>query len=262
MKSFLAVVFFFLMTSTHAQIVLETTYDYSTAVVKFDSYGYKYFLMDVPAAQCRIYNMDHSVFRSINCNVPEGYYLYDTKFLSETLFDTDPGIELLCTFYTYDETLKYYTYDSKIINEDGSLVYFIDGALYNYINQTGEQEYKLFSYCYDFSVWPERTWTQIFQLAGTAVAGSYINHSGTGLMANAFPNPADESVRLEYTLPSGVADGVLFLYDSRGRAVSRFDVDGHTDHLLLDISGYSNGVYHYFIQSGNQKSTPQKLVIQ
>ena len=49
------------------QLTLEQTYNYSVGVVKLETFGYKYFLMDVPNSQCRIYNMDHSLFKSINC---------------------------------------------------------------------------------------------------------------------------------------------------------------------------------------------------
>jgi hypothetical protein len=121
MKSILTfAVLLLIYTAGNAQVSLEKKYDYSTSVVEFETLGFKYFLMDVPNGQCRIYNPDHSLFKTINCNVPAGFYLYDIKFLSEKLFDSDAGIELLCTFYKYNETLQYYEYDSKIINEDGS----------------------------------------------------------------------------------------------------------------------------------------------
>jgi hypothetical protein len=101
-----------------AQVTLDKKYNFSTAVVSFETLGYKYFLMDVPNAQCRIYNADHSLFKTINCNVPSGYFLYDIKFLSEKLFDSDSGIELLCTFSKYYSTQNYYEYNSKIIRSE------------------------------------------------------------------------------------------------------------------------------------------------
>jgi len=250
-----------LSTAATAQVTLEKKYDYSTAVVEFETQGYKYFLMDVPKGECRIYNLDHSLFKTVNCNVPAGFYLYDIKFLSENLFDSDSEIELLCTFYRYDATLQYYEYDSKIIDENGSQLIFIDGSLYNYINKTGENKYKLFSYCYDFSVWPEKIWTNIFNLPGKPV----VNLQGVTEMPeinmNAFPNPAEGKVKMAYTLPEGVSEGNLLLYDNTGKLAARYIVDNHTDHLLLDVSGYQSGVYHYFIEYGGLKSPSKKLVI-
>lgn len=254
----LFLVFFIALT---AQVTLDKKYDYSTSVVKLETLGYKYYLMDVPNGECRLYNTDHSVYKTIICNVPSGFYLSDIKFMSEKLFDTDSGIELLCTFYKYNSAKAYYEYDSKIINDDGSQITFIDGALYNYINQTGENTYKLFSYCYDFSVFPEKVWTNIYSLPGTVVSAQLLNEKSPDILLNAFPNPASKSIKVAYSLPENVNQATLHLIDNSGRQVEQFIVDKHTDHLLLDVSRFQSGVYVYFIEYGNKKSAARKLVV-
>lgn len=262
MKSLFSIALFLLIyMAGSAQVSLEKTYDFSTAVVEFETLGYKYYLMDVPLAQCRIYNSDHSLFKTINCNVPAGFYLYDVKFLSEKLFDNDAGIELLCTFYKYSASPEYYEYDSKIMNEDGSQLTFIDGALYNYINKTGENTYKLFSYCYDFSVWPEKVWTNIYSLPGTPVVSTFLENEQPDFQLTAFPNPASSQLKVAYILPQEVREGTLSLFDNNGRLVRQFIIDNHTDHLLLNVSEYKSGVYHYFVEYGNKRSASQKLVV-
>jgi hypothetical protein len=262
MKPFLTTVMLLLIFAAgSAQVTLEKKYDYSTSVVEFETLGYKYYLMDVPNGQCRIYNLDHSLFKTINCNVPAGFYMSDVKFFSEKLFDNDAGIELLCTFYKYNASPEFYEYDSKIINEDGSQLTFIDGALYNYINQTGENTYKLFSYCYDFSVWPEKVWTNIYNLPGTPVVSAFLENGNENFNLKAFPNPASSQLKVAYTLPSEIREGTLFLFDNNGRQVQQFIIDNHTDHLLLDVSEYKSGVYHYFVEYGNKRSSSQKLVV-
>ena len=245
-----------------AQVTLEKKYDYSTSVVEFETLGFKYYLMDVPNGQCRIYNTDHSLFKTINCNVPSGFYLSDIKFLSEKVFDNDAGIELLCTFYRFNASPEYYEYDSKIINEDGSQVVFIDGALYNYIHETSENTYKLFSYCYDFSVSPEKVWTNIYSLPGTPVVSAFLENETPEFNLKAFPNPANNQLKVVYTLPPEVREGTLFLFDNNGKQIQRFIIDNHTDHLLLNVSDYKSGVYHYFVEYGNKRSPSQKLMVQ
>lgn len=217
--------------------------------------------MDVPLGQCRIYNTDHSLFKTISCNVPSGSYLSDVKFLSEKLFDTDAGIELLCIFYKYYSNTAYYEYDSKIINDDGSQMTFIDGALYNYINKTDENTYQLFSYCYDFSIFPERVWTNIYNLPGAVVFAQYLNEKSPDILLNAFPNPATQSLKVAYILPENISQGTLYLVDNAGRQVEQFIVDNHTDHLMLDVSTFQSGIYHYFIEYGNTKTPAKKLVV-
>jgi hypothetical protein len=217
--------------------------------------------MDVPLGQCRIYNTDHSLFKTINCNVPNGFYLSDITDLSETLFDTDPGIELLCTFYKYNTAKAYYEYNSKIINDDGSQMIFIDGSLYNYVNKTSENIWKLFSYYYDYSVSPEKVWTNIYSLPGSPVVNVVINPNNPEILLNAFPNPASQSLKVAYILPENISQATLPLIDNSGKQVEQFMVDSHTDHLMLDVSRYQSGVYHYFIEYGNTKTPAKKLMV-
>lgn len=262
MKTLILTAILFLTFSVlNAQVTLDQKYDYSTSVVKFETLGYKYYLMDVPSGQCRIYNTDHSLFKTINCGVPSGFYLSDIKFISENLFDSDSGIELLCTFYKYNTALAYYEYHSKIINEDGSQMTFIDGSLYNYINKTGENTWKLFSYCYDYSVSPEKVWTNIYNLPGNPAVSAILDPQNPEVIMNAFPNPATNSLKVAYKLPENINQAKLHLIDNSGKQVEQYIVDNHTDHLMFDVSRFQSGVYYYFIEYGNSKTAAKKLVI-
>jgi hypothetical protein len=241
-KLILTIAISLLILGVQAQVSLEQTYNYSTSIVKLETLGYKYYLMDVPRGECRIYNLDHSLNRTINCNVPSGFYLADVKFLSEKLFDNDDGIELLCSYYKYNNSGAYYQYSSKIINEDGSQITFINGALYNYINETDENTYKLFSYCYDYSSSPEKVWTNIYNLPGMVVSAQSFNDKSPDILLNAYPNPATQKVIIAYELPENINSGSLFLIDNNGRQVKQFVVDTHTDHLTLDVNEFSSGI--------------------
>lgn len=246
----------------HAQVTLNHRYDYSTSVVKLETLGYKYYLMDVPNGQCRLYNTDHSLFKTINCNVPSGFFLYDITYLSEKLFDTDAGIELICTFYKYNTNQSYYEYDSKIINDDGSQIQFIDGSLYNYINATADNTYKLFSYCYDYSSSPEKVWTNIYNIPALVVSALYLDDNKPEILLNAFPNPATNTLKVEYYLPENVNQATFHLFDNSGKQIDQFIIDKHTDHLMLDVNSYQSGVYHYFIEFGDERTASKKLIVQ
>lgn len=258
--SLLIAIFWF--SGTMAQVSLEHTYNYSATVVNFETLGYRYYLMDVPRAECRIYNMDHSLYKTISCQVPSGCYLLDVKFLSETLFDSDTGIELLYSYYKYNSGGDYYDYDSRIINEDGSLIVFIEGALYNYVNKTGDDTYKLFSYCYNFSSFPEVIWTNIYSLPGTPVLSALLFNSDTNWSLSGFPNPANETLKVAYSLPGNVFSATLHLIDQAGHPIEEFIVDSYSDHLDLNVSNLSSGVYFYFIESDGKRSETQKLIVQ
>ena len=78
---------------------------------------------------------------------------------------------------------------------------------------------------------------------------------------NAFPNPASQSVKVAYNLPENITNGILHLIDNNGRQVKQFIIDNHTDHLELDITQFTSGLYNYFIEYENTRSTSKKLVI-
>lgn len=263
-KSILNNLLLLLAATGYTQVTLEHTYNYSASLVKFETFGYKYYLMDVPGAQCRIYNLDHSLYKTISCNVPADSYLADVKCLSEKQFDNDEGVELVYTWYKYIPTTDsyYYEYGSSIINEDGSPLVTIPGARYVYINETGDNIWKLIAYCYDYSVWPERIWTNIYKLPGTPVY-SFLNESERyDEDLKAFPNPAVTTVKVAYDLPPEVREATFFLFDPNGKLVRQFLVDSHTDHLLLDVSAYPAGMYHYYLEYNNKRSKSEKLLMQ
>ncbi len=265
MKRFILNALLLLATLTSfSQITLEHTYNYSTSVVKLETLGYKYYLMDVPYSQCRIYNMDHSLFKTINCATPNGYYLYDIKYLSENLFDADSEIELVYSYYKYVETTSsyYYIYGSRVINEIGvNEIPAIENAQYMVVNKSGDDQYKLFAYCFDYSVFPEIVWTKVYSLPGvwskslTADAGDAMDY------IKAYPNPATDRVRVEYMLPDAVLQASLVLMDSNGRTLKNFVIDGHSDHLALDVKELPAGIYHYFIEYDQQRTASKKIVI-
>ena len=248
--------------SAVSQVVFEKKYSYSTTVVKLETLGYKYYLMDVPNEQCRIYNMDHSLYKTINCSVPNNFYLADIKYVSEKLFDKDAGIELVCTYYKYYSSGQFYEYQSKVINDDGSALSTIENARYMFINQTDETTFKLFAYCYDYSVFPEKVWTNIYGLPGEAPVSSKLNTKSDNDFLQAFPNPAQNTVKVQYALPENVNQGVLHLADNLGREVKQLIVDNHTDHVLLNVNEFQTGIYHYFIEYGNNRSASKKLIIE
>jgi len=263
MKKLISTSFFLaLFMALTAQVTLDKRYEYSTTIVKLETLGYKYYLMDVPSSQCRIYNLDHSLYKTINCSVPSGFYLADIKYISENLFDNDPEIEMLYSYYKYVETSSsyYYIYGSRIINDNGSNIITLDGSQYNYINKTEDDTYKLFSYCFDYSVFPEKVWTNIYSLPGTPVV-LILDNNAPEISMDAFPNPASQSVKVAYNLPGNIDSGTLHLFDNSGRQIEQFIIDNHTDHLALNVTSFKSGIYHYFIEYGNTKTASKKLVI-
>ena len=263
-RFFLSTVLLFSIIAAMAQVTFEKTYDYSATIVNLETIGFKYYLMDVPNSECRMYNMDHSLYKTIDCPVPNGYYLADIKYVSEQLFDTDSEIELAYTYYKIvtTSTSYYYIYGAKVVTENGTVLQTIDNAQYIYINQTGDNEYKLFAYCFDYSVSPETVWTNIYGVPGTSVSVISSPNSQEDVFLNAYPNPANDVIRLDYELPLNVRTARLHIIDSNGNLVKDYLIDGHANNIALNVNDLSSGAYYYYIKYDKHQSESRKIIVQ
>lgn len=244
----------------HSQITLEKTYTgVSAGVANTVTYGDKYYVMDVAAAQCKIYNLDHSLWKSINLSVPSGYYLYDIQYVTDHLFNADNQIELLYVSYNYNTTGQYYTYETRVVNESGTQLLSLPGAGYNWITDVATAGTKLFSYIYDNSVSPYTVTTKVYNLTGELPTGMVT--PGDDASMRIWPNPATDHLHLEYSLPGDVKQASLNLWNGSGQLIRSFAVDGQFSDLELDATGLPSGVYFWSLSAPGFSGTSQQIVI-
>ena len=227
------------------QISLEYAYDYSGTYTSLKHSGDKFFVMDIPASQCRLYNMDHSLWKTIHLPVPEDNYLYDVKYVSEGLFTNDERLALAYVYYSYDTSTQVYTYNARVITESGQELLSIPGCLYLLLYDMSNEGVKLVAYSYDFSVWPETVKTQVYSLPGQHATKAFSPGQRDERMLPAFPNPATTHTIIPYKLPEGVNEGIVVLTDMHGQAVRTFRVDRDLENLRVDTRGFPAGVYVY-----------------
>ncbi|MBU2650972.1 MAG: hypothetical protein KKA81_08555, partial [Bacteroidetes bacterium] len=103
-----------------SQISLENTYNVSAGVAWLELSGTKYYVMDVANSQCRIYNLDHSLWKTMSFSLPANNYLYDIQYVTQNIFDQDSEVECLVTYYEYIDngSTQYYEYTTVVYNED------------------------------------------------------------------------------------------------------------------------------------------------
>ncbi|MEI8048070.1 MAG: T9SS type A sorting domain-containing protein [Bacteroidota bacterium] len=247
---------------SQGQTTLEHIYTgVSAAYVKLPVAGYKYYVMDVTNSQCRLYNNDHSLWKTISLSIPANYYLYDIQFVTENLFNTDNLIELMYVSYSYNTTSAYYSYDTRIANENGTVLLSIPGGGYSaiYSAQSGS---KLFTWVYDYSVSPSTVSTMIYSIPGQVLTDIQEPTIKQGFsMPLAFPNPATNSATIPYTLPGSVKQAELKLYNSNGQLVKTFNIDHTFDNILIQTNELPAGMYLYRIEAANFKSETYKLAI-
>jgi hypothetical protein len=262
MKKTLITLVAFLITLNFAtaQITLEADYEHSGAFTQLSNSGWKFFLMDVTANQCRIYNTDNSLWKTINLSVPTGHYLYDVKYVSENLFTNDNSLSLLYIYYFYDEVYQYYTYTLKIIKEDGTVLKTVENAQYAFANNIGEAGTKLTVYAYDYSFYPYSILTLVYDLPGELMSSN--DDLGNSFnVQNAFPNPSTDYSVIPYELPQGVNEGEIQLMNMQGKLIRSFRIDHQFENLQINTSQYPHGTYLYQISAGEYKSGAKKLII-
>jgi hypothetical protein len=245
----LAAILMFVVTS-HAQITLEHNYPASATLTELSISGYKYYVMDVTNNQCKIYNMDHSLWKTISLSVPANMYLYDIKYVSEGLFNSDSKVELAYIYYSYDTTYYYYSYYARVINESGLELMPIPGCGYLDLKETPSNGTKFFAYVYNYSIYPSTVNTLVYSVPGELPTGGIPTRSNDA-GGYAYPNPARDNVTIPYRLPEGVETAQILLFNGSGQLARTFDVDRSFDHVMIQTSELPKGIYYYQVKSGS-----------
>lgn len=238
------------------QMTPEKVYDYSLTSTRISGSEYKYYLMDVDNSQCRIYNPDHSLWKTVNIALPADYYLYDIKFVTRDLFNNDDLVELWYSAYNWvaSGTDGYYRYISKVISENGTVLANIDNGVYAYVIRAGEENYRFAVYAYDNSFWPGSVKTYIFPITGTSSATWH----AVARLSDPYPNPADGKVNLP--LFSEKNDARVQVFSSSGHLILEEAARGQSA-LRVDTRGWAPGIYTYRVVTTDGFSGSNKFTV-
>lgn len=244
------------------QITLESAYNHSGTFTNLAQSGYKFYVMDVAANQCRIYNTNHTLWKTINLTVPANNFLYDIRYISENLFTTDNGLCLAYVYYNYNSTNQYYTYTAKVIRENGTELLSIPGCQYLYAHNIGEGETKLVAYSYNYSVSPYTIQTLVYDLPGQLVSVSEPKPFNEEALLNAFPNPAGEFINIYYKLPDGVSKAEMLIHDMEGNEIRKFEIGNQSENILISTGSFPKGFYLYAINAESRLLKSGKFIVQ
>ena len=243
-KTVLFLVFQALMIISNAQITLEQTYPASATLTEMGVSGYKYYLADFTNSQCRMYNTDHSLWKTIALTIPDNMYLYNIQYVSDTLFNKDSKVELAYTYYSYDTVLYYYTYYTRVIDEDGIELLYIPGCSYIDVINATTNGTKMLAYVYDYSIILYTVNTLVYSLPGHLPPGG-ISTTGEGFLKKAYPNPAGSVVKIPYQLPQGINDAQILLVNGSGQILKSYRVDRTFYELIIQTGDLPKGVLLY-----------------
>jgi hypothetical protein len=125
-----------------AQISFENTYtDGSINRVNLASSGEKYYLLDVPNTQVKIYSSDHTSWKTINLSIPTGTTI-DGISISENKVNTDNLVEVVYTVSNFSTGFK----ESYIVNELGTILLSVPNASALFVNEVAGLPNKIIAH--------------------------------------------------------------------------------------------------------------------
>ncbi|MBI3503140.1 MAG: T9SS type A sorting domain-containing protein [Bacteroidetes bacterium] len=281
MKKIIYIILLAYSINANAQIALEHSYDTASTfksgspalsdqleLVHFEVSGDRYVKINRHGEKISIYDLNHVLLKTIDLSgfpgSPNLYILY----LSESLFDTDPGIEFM---YTSDQTSTPPYIYTGIYNDDGTLI-FSDTAIAEILINFPSQQYPIYNttqgtkmiLSYKGSTLSSFK-AKVFSLPGTLSAGIQEGNAALmqaqGAISNLYPNPSTGKVTLQYELPKGEREGEIILYNTQGAEVKRYKVDDTFKDLLLDNTQLPAGTYFYQLQTSKGSVGTKKMVV-
>ncbi|MDX6748155.1 T9SS type A sorting domain-containing protein [Polaribacter sp. PL03] len=258
---------------SYSQITLEKTIEKNEKInfVKIDD-DMKYFIFDLNTLVMKIYNSNHSIYKNITIDTNNLGFSYDVNDyyfseyfpvigLSKNIFDTDSELEFLFTLYGNNSNTK-----TLVVNEDGTIISNIPNKVGLYRSDIDTQN----------PTWIKNTGSgikmilrdvnssdnkkYIYSLPGNATLSSAKTNLNN-IKLNAYPNPSNGFINLDYKLPENIKNGKILVYNLNGIKVKEYKVDNHVNSLKLNNENLSSGTYIYSIIAGNYKSKPLKLII-
>lgn len=165
----------FLASTSFAQLVQDETVEGRFKTFQLDNGEAKYLKYDKKAEIIKIYNLDHSVWKSVKLPLPKGHLLDEIKLISTKTFNNDENVEILysCVIYDWgfydieeDPTVnedEYIHFTLNIIDENGqSLLKVEDSNDYEIIESDGKQ--KLFVYKHISSGFNSKSQTLVYSI--------------------------------------------------------------------------------------------------
>ncbi len=247
------------------QIDYQGSFNYSGNYAKLEKEGYKFYLMDVAAEQCRIYNSDLNLWKTVQLSIPNNRWLSDIQFLSQNLFDNDDGIEFLYVYYQYVQTSTsyYYVYTTCVADENGSILLEVPGGSWSEIKNMDNDGARLMIYVYDYSAFPYSVQTRIYRLPGqlTGIPENEVKSWFQEGETAVYPNPSNGSFNFRVPgMPQAEKTWAAVL-DGSGKVILRQPVNQGDESVDLRSLGFPAGTYYLRLESSKLQTKFQKIVL-
>ncbi|MFT4598652.1 MAG: hypothetical protein ACJAR8_001283 [Bacteroidia bacterium] len=256
-KYLLIIIMVFGSLRASSQITLEHTYTVAESqtqlgIINLSSSGYKYILAGTNAnSQVKLYNLDHSLWKTINVPALSGFTLQFAGNISEGLFDVNKEIEYVAQYYNLSTNPVQWHF--KVLNENGKVIKDLPNRAYQRVIATASNTFKLIVTDVNFI-------REVYSLPGKYNTLRVPDTDEVGTLGNSFPNPATERIIIPYNLDNSISTGLINIYDNTGRLVKSLTIDNSFNNIELDLSTYSSGLYYYNITIDGTKSISKSFL--
>ena len=260
----LMVIFLIANLPLHGQIQYQTSYSHSGTFANLETDGYKFYVMDVGSEQCRLYNQDYSLWKTIQFNIPPNRWLTDIEFVSQKLFDSDEGVEMLYVYYQYVETANsyYYIYTTCVIDDNGAVLLEIPGGSWSEIINIHGDGARLMVYVYDYSSFPYKVETRLYRLPGQLTGIQDPDRIIFSPDSPAvFPNPVSTMLHVPVSPNLDIHQAVVVVMDLHGQLILRQPVQSSLEEVDMKKLGLSPGTYLVRLESAMFQTKLQQVIV-
>jgi hypothetical protein len=241
----------------HAQINLEHTYEGSASYhgagfINVSAGVNLYILQSNDGNQVKLYNEDHSLYKTVTITPPAGYKIVGLSLVSKKLFNANDNIEFIIIFRrsTADDNndnMRLYDDGGNMIKDFGNAYSFNPSCIKI---SNGQFKLVVFRYMIENSATLYYS-TDIYSLPGSVPVVA-IREGSSIESPSPYPNPSNSIVHLPYQLKNGETS-VMHIYNLQGQLLEQKQIDYAFHEILLDVSMYVKGVYIYEVNGISNK---------
>ncbi len=231
--------------------------------------GKKFAQNDMLNSKVYIYNMDHSLWKTINLPTVTNCFPQNAYYISENLFKIDGYVDLtVCYYDTIANTFK-----QVIIDETGAIINTLSNCMGINLYNIGIDSFKVVATKpLGYVNHRNRFGFDVYSVPGTIPCagcsnGSVVlehmpvNNENAGFLSEPLPNPANGQVRIDYVLPLGSNVGDIIFRDVNGKQVKKYAVYNTSTHILIENLQLPSGNYYFSLISNGAVVGSKKIII-
>ena len=205
------------------------------------------------ATSCNLYNLDFSLYKHVNLQLPSGYGISSISYVSRGIFTNDNRISFIVNSINNNaaDSQKAHT---AAYDENGEMVYDFGYCQNNFGTAVwgfNNHYYALVHFgTLNLSISAYEITTDVYQLYGTPSQTTFSTPQIKQMPQLPYPNPTTGLISLPYALQQET--GSLFIFNQSGKQIERKHVSNAQDYLMLDVKNYPAGQYFYTVEGQTQ----------